>query len=142
MHYLGDTWCPSVLSPGSVYILPRDRELTTQEAASFIAAKLLLSKNIFIRSPYSLLDPLWQVTGLWESEGCHSNPLTLPILVLTFLQASCVSEFPLCPGSAMPPGCVRELLKVAPKFTTALPVVQPEQRSATSSSCLGIRNHN
>ena len=115
---------------------PGTRKSLPQEEANSYCYKTPIIQEHFSKSLYSLSDPLWQVTDLWEHEGCHSSPLTPPVSQPDSPPGFLCQwgEFPLHPGS--PALCHQgrsETFKVVLKRTTALPMERPEQVSVLAS---------
>lgn len=63
----------------ALYTPLRDRELTSLGGSLFYCCKAPNTQESLQEEPISLSIPLWQVTGLQESEACHSNAQTPPI---------------------------------------------------------------
>lgn len=112
-------------TPGTGKSLP-------QEEANSYCCKTRIIQEHLSKSLYSLSDPLWQVTDLWEHEGCRSSPLTPPVSQPDSLPGLLCQwgDFPLHPGSpALRHQGGSETFKVVLKRTTALPMERPEQAS-------------
>ena len=120
-------------TPGTGKSLP-------QEEAYSYCCKTPIIQERFSKSLYSLSDPLWQVTDLWEYEGCHSSPLTPPISQPNSPSGFLCQwgEFPLHPGSpALCHQCGSETFKVVLKRTPALPMERTEQASVSAPPIWG-----